>query len=118
MKLITKIYDETLSNNENQFWFEDTWSLVEKLEYDLTLQNNSISIPVSAIDYIKMIILETNNEVDMTLYRESTNESFSVSSLFLYTPSDTEGLVSIDISELSNIEANIKLRVYGYTPES
>lgn len=118
MKLITKIYDETLSTNENQFYDEIQWDLQEKLEYNLTLSDSSISIPVSAIDNIKAIVIETDEDINVYLYRESTNEEFIVSGIFVYTPSIEEDFTSIDMSETNGKEVDIRLRAYGYTPES
>lgn len=119
MKLVTKIYDETLGSNENQFWSDLEWVLDEKLEYNLTLSNNSISIPVSSIDNIQLIVLETDSEIDLTLYRDSTNELLTISSLFVFTPSENEDFISLELSEDTGlVEANVRLRVYGEQRES
>jgi len=120
MKAIFKVYEqETL---ENYFKKELTWTLSEKLEYNIAIQNQTKIINFSDIDNIKLILFSsTNNEIFKVRISTSTDTiTFTVDDIFLFTPTDLmiNSITEIALVEELGNEVEVKTIFYGELQES
>jgi len=120
MKFISKVYDENLTRNTNNFYKEITWTLQEKVEYDVNLLAlGALTLPVNTIEDIRLVVIEATGEATITLTGAEVVQ-FGIKDFFAFSPSElfSAGLVSIGFADTSGEENTIKVRVYGYTPDS
>lgn len=120
MKAIFKVYEtETL---EDYFKKEITWTLSEKLEYSITIQNETKIINYSDIDNIKLILFSsTNNETFKVRVSTSTEQiTFTVDDIFLFTPTDATiaNITEIALLEDAGTAVEVKAIFYGKSEES
>ncbi len=120
MKAIFKVYEE--ETLEDYFKKEITWTLSEKLEYSIDIQNQTKIINFSDIDNVKLILFSsTNNETFKVRISTSTDTiTFTVDDVFIFTPTDLtiNNITEIALIEEAGIEVEVKAIFYGESLES
>ena len=116
IKAIFKVYDD--DDSEQYYRKEITWTLDEKLEYDLNLINTSKSINYAAITYIKLIVFSGDARFKVRFTTSTDTVTFYVDDFFYFTPETLDDFTEIVVMEDNGVEVNVKIRFYGDTSES
>ncbi len=116
MKAIFKVYDE--DTLENYFRKEVDWTLSEKLEYNLELQNTIKTINYSAVDNVKLIVFSGDQKFKVRVSTATDSIDFQVSDFFYFTPESLSDITEISVVEDSGLLVDCKIRFYGEESES
>lgn len=116
MKAIFKVYDD--DTLEHYFRKEIEWTLSEKLEYNLEMQNSEKIINFAAIENVKLIVFSGSAKFKVRISTSSDSITFNVSDFFYFTPQSLSDITEIAVLEDQGTLVDCKIRFYGEEPES
>lgn len=108
-----------LSGKENvtELAYANSFTLDEKLEKTIKLNNSSETIDYSYISNPKTIIFKGDGVFNVLITKDANVITFQVDKIYTARFADTflTEVTSIEIAEINSIDVEIEVRVYGET---
>jgi len=115
MKFLSRVFDESLEDSETYYDNSFVWEYKEKIEFDLALNSSLKVINLDSVDKIKLLIVETDSPINVSLTTTSSSLNIEIEDTFVFTPTESmvNSLTEFLVEETTGLDANVKVRVYG-----